>query len=67
MQIKKFWIVTKPTRLSVLIDICFETTPAGLARQGAGGLKPEDIHGMYTTQAEALTEAQALLDARPEG
>lgn len=53
----KFWIVTKPTEHSTVLDICFNTDAKGLILQGRGGLDPEDI--LLTTSDEfyALTFA----------
>lgn len=65
-EIKNFWLVTKPTRLSVMVDICFETDIQGLAQQVKGGLKAEEIHGMYTDEQEARRIAQGLLDSRTQ-
>lgn len=65
MEIKNFWVVTKPTPKSLLADICFETTPRGLAFQILGGLKPGEIHGMYTDGLEASEVATSLLIQRP--
>lgn len=65
MKFKTFWVVTKPTPSSTLADIAFETDPAGLARQFAGGLRPEEVHALYAgprAEREAHTAGQWLLD-----
>ena len=59
-----FWVVTKPTRLSVMEDICFESNFAGMELQYAGGLKYEDIYGIYDTEIEAVKSADTLLARR---
>ena len=57
----RFYVVTKPRRLSVKIDILFETDLPGLELQFKGGLTAEEIHGIYTKSAEANREADRLL------
>lgn len=61
MKITHFWIVTKPNSLSTIDDICFETDMIGLEKQFKGGLKSEDIVGMYTKEKEAKENAVFLL------
>lgn len=61
MKIEKFWIVTKPTKVSTLGDILFKSDVHGLQLQFLGGLKSENIHGIYTDEAEAKQEAEKLL------
>ena len=61
MKIEKFWIVTKPTAVSTMQDICFQSDIHGLQLQFLGGLKSENIHGIYTKEAEAKQEAEKLL------
>ena len=56
-----FFVVTKPTALSTLADICFECTFQGLKVQFLGGLDPDQIFGVYTYQPEAINAAKALL------
>ena len=57
-----FWVVTKPSPVSELVDICFECTFARLQLQYLGGLRPADIHGIYTGEGEATRTAMWLLD-----
>lgn len=59
---KPFWVVTQPTPASEFNDICFECTFAGLKFQYLGGLQTSDIHGIYTSEAEATRTAIRLLD-----
>lgn len=51
--IKKFWLVTKPTKDSELVDILFEATPSELVLQGRGGLDPSDVVGAWADKSEA--------------
>ncbi len=64
VSIKRFWIVTRPTPLSELGDICFECTFESLARQIRGGLQEEAIVGMYLEERYARRVAERLLEAR---
>ncbi len=56
-----FWVVTKPTPRSVMEDICNESSFGRLYLQFLGGLRYSQIHGIYTSHAEAEREAQKLL------
>ena len=67
MKVTKFWIVTKPTPVSELVDICFKCDLARLQGQFAAGLKADNIHGMYTKQKEAEDIARWLLHLRDDG
>ena len=60
-KIDNFWVVTKPTELSELGDICFDTDFQGFILQVKGGLSQGDVHGVYDNQAEAEAEANKLL------
>lgn len=62
MRIKIFWIVTKPTRKSVLQDICFATDIIGIGLQYLGGLKPDEVLGMFTSEKEAEDMAKSELE-----
>jgi hypothetical protein len=59
--IKKFWVVTTPTKLSTLNDICFETTVKGMMIQSLGGLKSGEIRGIFKTRDVARIYAEELL------
>lgn len=59
-----FWIVTKPTNRSVLIDICFKSDWKGMQLQFLGGLTFDQIHGIFTDEAEAIRTAGELLASR---
>jgi DNA-binding XRE family transcriptional regulator len=43
MEIKTFWVITKPTEISGLGDICFESTPQRIGLQFLGGLTCGDV------------------------
>lgn len=58
------YVVTLPTRNSVLVDICFETNLHGLELQFKGGLSAGKIHGIYTDRHAAVTAAEVLLQKR---
>lgn len=61
MKINKFYLVLKPTSVSELQDICFECDAERFILQSSGGLKPDRIHGLYTSQKEAEEIAKSLL------
>jgi len=60
-QVFSFWIVTRPTKISVLEDICFMASAESLLVQGKGGLSPEEIFGMYLDGKEAKEVAKDLI------
>jgi len=63
-KITKFWVVTKPTKQSTLIDILFQRDMKGMQNQFLGGLKGSEIIGTFTTKTEAEKVAKmALLKA----
>lgn len=61
---ERFWVVTTPTNLSVIEDICFDTDFPGLVRQGIGGLRPGEIEGVFASAGPARRFALTLLDER---
>jgi len=63
-KIREMHIVTKPTPVSTIGDICIHTDIKGLYLQFMGGLKPEEIHGIYTGKQEARRIARWLLSER---
>ncbi len=65
-NIGKFWIVTKPTELSVIEDICFERDIKGMFNQVRGGLKEEDIKGLFRDENDAKRFATDILKAMAE-
>ncbi len=45
---ENFWVVTKPwSKLSTLVDICFESSIPGMIRQQIGGLDWADVLGIH--------------------
>ena len=58
----KFWVVTMPTRLSTVPDICFESSVAGMMLQARGGLDTDAILGIYRSEQEAQDVAERLID-----
>jgi organic radical activating enzyme len=64
-EVGSFWVVEKPSTSATLDDICFECENVMyFARQIAGGLKPEDVKGVFTKEAKAKKLAEKLLKAR---
>lgn len=63
-KLETIWIVTKPSDISEMVDICWDTDLQGLARQFVGGLKPEDIVAMFDSESEAVQLADKLLAQR---
>jgi hypothetical protein len=59
-----FWVVTKPTNRSVFVDICFKSDWKGIQAQFLGGLTLDQIHGIFTDEAEATRTANELLASR---
>ncbi len=57
-----FWVVTRPSRSSTLQDIIFECDLEGLSNNFAGGLKPDDIIGVWTTEDSAMVVAEELFE-----
>lgn len=60
-QIGKFWVVTKPTNVSVLQDILFEADISYMMNQALGGLKTHDIAGIFKSEQQAKQQAEKLL------
>jgi hypothetical protein len=62
-----FWVVTTPTPVSGLGDICFQCDFAQFALQVRGGLNENEIVGIYADQQAAVQEAEALLQTMQVG
>ena len=60
-KVSKFWVVTKPTKQSVLIDILFNADMKRMELQFKGGLSNKEIIGIFTTQNEAEKVAKMTL------
>jgi hypothetical protein len=56
-----FWVVTKPSPVSELGDICFACTFKQLMNQSRGRLHEQDIIGIFADEAEAKQMAMKLL------
>lgn len=67
MKVKTLWIVMKPTGVSEMYDICYSADVKSLQLHFLGGLKPENIWALYTTEKEARTVAKWLLDHQADG
>lgn len=63
-KVNKFWVVTKPSKNSELIDILFHADMKRMEFQFKGGLSGKVIIGIFTTKNEAEKVAKmALLKA----
>ena len=62
---EKFWVVTKPSPVSELGDICFACTFERLMTQVRGGLNEDEIMGIYADEGEAKDAAMRLLGQNP--
>ena len=61
MKITRFWIVTQATKFSTLADICFQVDIEDLEKQFKGGLKAENVVGMYLDQSPAEEKARHII------
>jgi hypothetical protein len=63
-KVQKFWVVTKPTKRSTLVDILFSADMKRMELVFKGGLSGSEIIGTFTTKNEAEKVAKmALLKA----
>lgn len=63
-KVQNFWVVTKPTKRSALIDILSSADMKRMELQFKGGLSGSEIIGTFTTKNEAEKVAKmALLKA----
>jgi DNA-directed RNA polymerase beta' subunit len=64
-EVGEFWVVEKPSTSTTLDDICFKCENVMyFARQVVGGLKPEDIKGVFINENKAKKLAEKLLKER---
>jgi len=63
-RVDSIWIVTRPTQVSTLADIVFQTSVPLLANQFRGGLSADDIMGVYLNEQEARAVGASLLAGR---
>jgi len=61
MKITRFWIVIEATKFSTLADICFQVDIEDLEKQFKGGLKAENVAGMWLDQSPAEEKALLLI------
>ena len=60
-ELGKFWVVTLPTEHSELEDIYFEADIFRMQLQFLGGLKKDEIVGIYKNHNKAKKHAEKLL------
>lgn len=60
----RFWMVTDPTPVSELGDICFQTSLEDLVLQIKGGLDLKENPTIFTAQDDARLEARKRLLVR---
>lgn len=60
-EVGTFWVVTAPTKYSVIQDILFQTDICGMHLQYLGGLKDEEIVGFYKSKDKASKLANSML------
>lgn len=66
LNLNKLYIVFKPTKYSERVDV-FSGRPTnvqGLRNQFVGGLKPDEIQGIYTKLSEAKKVTHKLIKSR---
>ncbi len=63
-EVGKFWVVMKPTEHSTLGDILFDTTLSGFVIQAYGGMRQDEVHGIYRDSGKARAAAENLLSQR---
>lgn len=64
-----FWVVTRPSKTSGIVDICFESDMEMMHRQFLGGLTWEEIESIFVgpnARGDAMDLAHDLLDAPKE-
>ena len=62
---EQFWVVLKPSPGSELVDVCFACDFGRLLDQVRGGLKKDEIAGIYADEDEVEGEALRLLGQFP--
>jgi len=62
---EQFWVVTKPSPVSQLWDICFAVTFGGLMNQVRCVLTEDEIAGIYADEDQAKDAAMRLLGKHP--
>jgi len=59
-HIGKFWVVTTPSKISELNDILFLASVGDMMVQTRGGLKEDNVVGLYPQKDAAKAKAHAL-------
>ncbi len=66
-EVKSFWVVTLPnTRSAEVIDICFKADVAGMMRQVLGGLREDQVVGVFVDEVRAKALARKILSSLSE-
>lgn len=60
-KVQNFWVVTKPTKRSTLVDILLSADMKRMELQFKGGLSGSEIIGTFTTKSEAEKIAKMAL------
>lgn len=60
----RFWVVTRPTKESGLVDILSQSDLSDLNLQFAGGLNAGDVVGLFIEERAAINLAKYLLTER---
>lgn len=60
-KVQKFWVVTKPTKRSTLVDILFSADMKRMELQFKGGLSGSEIIGIFIIKIEAEKFAKMTL------
>jgi hypothetical protein len=68
---EEFWVVTKPSsawdyeflsNYLQISDICYRTSYRTLVAQSAGGLRPEDVLGVFLYEKEAQHFGRSVIE-----
>lgn len=60
-EVGSFYVVLRPTPLSTLGDIFFLTSVEGIMLQAMGGLRSDEVFGVYRSRKKAEQLAKDLL------
>lgn len=62
-EVGSFWVVTRPSEISTMEDILFESNVLHFANQIRGGLYEEEVIGLYKDESKAVKTADQLIAA----
>ena len=62
-EVGSFWVVTRPSEISTMEDIVFESNVLHFANQVRGGLYEEEVIGIYKEESKAVKTADQLIAA----